>query len=382
MIDVRNRSECFGCTACVSVCPVQCIVMRRDREEGFDYPVANPDICIGCGKCEDVCPVINPLEESLPQMSYAARDKERLMESSSGGVFPKLAESVVAAGGIVYGAAFDSDFSVGHVSAETIEELDYLKGSKYVQSDLFSTYDDIREELEDGRDVLFSGTPCQVAGLHKALGKSYEGLLTVDCACHGVPGPGLWGMYVKELAKRNGGRLSEIRFRDKSGSWYHYDFVVNGKKMPYMKDPYMALFVQNMTLRPSCYACPARRGRSGSDLTLADLWNAAYVAPEMNDDKGVSLVCVNTDKGRWAFDNVKSGLEFRQICHEEAIRNNGGFAESITIPDKRDEFFRGLDRTRDVYGYMKGFVVHPPLPARILLNIRHLLVKFKKSVFS
>ena len=382
MIDIRNKKDCCGCTACVSVCPAQCIVMRRDREEGFDYPVANPDICIGCGKCETVCPVLNPFPERHVSEAYAARSREDCQESSSGGIFPKLAETVVAREGVVYGAAFDSDFSVSHTSAETMDDVARMQGSKYVQSELYSAFEDVKYELERGRKVMFAGTPCQVAGLLRSLGKDHEGLLTVDFACHGVPGPGLWEMYLRDVEARLGTMITDIRFRDKSRSWCHYDFVVNGRRTPYMDDPYMALFVQDVTLRPSCYTCPVRNGRSGSDITLADLWSVAASAPHMNDDKGVSLVCINTDKGRDAFDEIKPFIGQEKVVYEEAVRNNGGFAENVAVPERREEFFKGMNSAKDLYGYMSGFVIRPSAARRFIRYLRLNLSRIKRTLFS
>lgn len=379
MIDIREKSKCCGCTACVSSCPVQCIVMRRDREEGFDYPVANPDLCIGCGKCESVCPVLNPAEAATSFKAYAARSAEDLLSSSSGAVFPKLAADVINQGGKVYGAAFDEDFNVIHKEADSLEELEGFRGSKYVQSELFSTFEDIRYDLEDGRKVLFSGTPCQVAGLKAYIGMESGNLMTVDCACHGVPGPGLWDMYLKSLAKRHG-QLRHIAFRDKSRSWFHYGFRVNDKLTPYMNDPYMALFAQNMTLRPSCYDCPVRNGRSRSDLTLADLWNAAVVVPEMDDDRGVSLVCVNSEKGSAAFESIREKLEAKEVDFHEAMKNNGGFAEHVDVPEKREEFFKGIHSATDVHAYMASYVVRKPLLCRMYKSARRMLVKIKAKI--
>ena len=189
-------------------------------------------------------------------------------------------------------------------------------------------------------------------------------------------------MYLRDVEARLGTMITDIRFRDKSRSWCHYDFVVNGRRTPYMDDPYMALFVQDVTLRPSCYTCPVRNGRSGSDITLADLWNVAASAPHMNDDKGVSLVCINTDKGRDAFDEIKPFIGQEKVVYEEAVRNNGGFAENVAVPERREEFFKGMNSAKDLYGYMSGFVIRPSAARRFIKYLRLNLSRIKRTLFS
>lgn len=379
MIKITDKSLCCGCTACVTACPAQCIVLRRDRE-GFDYPVANPDRCIGCGKCEKICPVLNPRETVKPLETLAVRNEAFLDGSSSGGVFPSLAEKVLDDGGVVYGSVVNDDMTVGHLDAEDMSGVDRMRGSKYVQSDLYSVFEEIGDHLSDGRKVLFSGTPCQVAGLKSYLGDRSEGLCTVDCACHGVPSPGLWEKYVKALEKAEGNKIKHVMFRDKSRSWMHYDFVYdagNGEvRRPYMKDPYMALFVQNMTLRPSCYSCPVRNGKSGSDLTLADMWSVGTAFPELNDDRGVSLVLLNSENGRKML--AETGLEARSVDPLQALRNNGGFAESVEKPERREEFFKGHHSAPDLIRYMKGFVMRKPLHVIVYRSLRSALSNIKR----
>lgn len=385
MIQITDKSRCCGCTACVNACPVQCIVMRRDRDEGFDYPVANPDICIGCGKCESVCPVLHPAEPSAPMTAYAVRCEDYVAGSSSGGVFPALAKAVIDEGGVVFGAVMESDLTVGHAEADTMDEVQRMRGSKYVQSDLYSVFFDVKEYLKSGRKVLFAGTPCQVAGLHKYIGDAREGLVSVDVACHGVPGPGLWEMYVKALGKRAGSDVRSAGFRDKSRGWRRYGFTTeyasgNGIYVRAAADPYMALFMQYMTLRPSCYACPARNGRSCSDLTIADLWSVARTAPEMNDDKGMSGVLVNTPAGLGLIRNIKAEY-INEVSADAVISENGGFAESVPVPEKRAEFFEGLRIAGvDVYKHMSRYVVRKPLLQRMMRAARSTVSSMKRRI--
>lgn len=365
----------------MNICPSQCIVMRRDRE-GFDYPVANPDRCVDCGLCEKVCPVLNPRKSSEPLSAYAVRNEEYLMGSSSGGFFQSVAGKFVAEGGVVYGAVVNEDMTVGHADAEDMAAVERMRGSKYVQSDLYGTFEEIKYYLSESRKVFFTGTPCQVAGLNAYLGREYEGLLTAECACHGAPSPGLWEKYVDAFGKKNGFKVSEVDFRDKSGGWRRYALAYKGEghemRVGRDKDPYMLLFLQDMTLRPSCYRCPSRNGRSGADITMADLWNVRETAPQMDDDRGVSLILINTEKGRGALE--ESGLGVKTIDKDRAVKYNGGFAESIEVPERRGEFFKGMHSAPDIIRYMKGFVVRKSVLKRLYRYVRSMLAEMKRRM--
>ena len=363
MIRITDKAKCCGCTACVTSCPVQCIVMRRDKE-GFDYPVANPDLCVNCGKCETVCPVINPNPAKEPEVIYASYSETHRSGSSSGGIFPLIAEKVIAEGGIVFGAALNEDLTVGHASAESLEELQALRGTKYAQSDLYSVFEEVKTCLEEGRKVLFSGTPCQVAGLNNYLGNCQGDLLTIDLACHGVPSPGLWEKYVRALEEKYNGKLKKVNFRDKSRSWRKYEFgfeifshAKNSTRyisVPFIKDPYMALFIQGMSLRPSCYECPAKEGRSHSDFTLADFWAVVDLMPQKNDDKGISLVLANTPKAANLM--AATGLELTPVLKSDIGVKNGGFKSIIPLPERREEFFKGVESASELQSYMYGYI--------------------------
>lgn len=383
MIKITDPSKCCGCSACVSSCPVGCIIMTRDQE-GFDYPIANVDRCIGCGKCDAVCPMDQQTEASEPLAAYAVRFDEHMAGSSSGGVFPALASSVFENGGCVFGAALESDMKVGHGEAVDMAELEAMRGSKYVQSDLYSVFEDIREKLDADEKVMFSGTPCQVAGLNSFLGKQYDNLLTVDIACHGVPAPGLWERYVNALEKAAGKKISDVNFRDKSKSWRHYGMSVrySDGAVSYArrdKDPYLSLFLQRLTLRPSCYDCKFKCGKSRSDMTLSDLWSVPALAPQMNDDRGASGVFVNTEKGARALRDLKPAFVL-EVDASKARSCNSGFSASVEAPAAREEFFKGAHLTPDIIRHMKKYVVTEPLPRRAWRALRSLLSKLKRRI--
>lgn len=376
MITIKNKKDCCGCHACVSVCAKHCITMQTDSE-GFLYPVVDKDSCTDCGLCEKVCPVIHQSAPVEPQATYIAinRNEEIRLQSSSGGIFTMLAEQVVAEGGVVFGARFDKDWSVIHSWTDTIEGLAAFRGSKYVQSRIGDSYREAREFLKQGRKVLFSGTPCQIAGLKKFLRKEYDNLLTVDFICHGVPSPSVWQRYLSELreelrAERGIGKntvplsmdelsvITGISFRDKTNGWKKYGFrlryaaseaasnsvsasAIKGEKeflQPFPENPFMRGFLADVYLRPSCYACPAKSGKSGSDITIADAWGMNMFVPEHDDDKGACYVLENTAKGR----SYMGLFSFEQhIVDVNVIKQyNSAYVSSVKPHPKRRKFFK------------------------------------------
>ena len=381
MIEVTDKTRCCGCSACANICPVRCITMTADSE-GFRYPSADPHACISCGRCDEVCPM-NSHVSSQDRTAYAVRVPRYEAESSSGGVFPALAEQVLMEGGAVYGAAFDEEMRLRHIRVKDFAGLQFLRGSKYVQSNIEDAYMLAHEDLSCGRKVLFSGTPCQIAGLHKFLGRNYPGLITVDLACHGVPSPKVWDRYVKE----KGPGLVNVIFRDKSFGWrrYHLAYVYKDRtdKIRYDRDPYMQLFLQNLSIRPSCYDCAFRNGGNSSDITLGDFWAVAESVPEMNDGRGVSVVVANTQKGEEIIKGFNTAdFLVRNVRYEDAVKSNGGFFTTFDVPVRRSEFFKGLDAVEYMNKYISGFVSTKSCLRDIYERLHKILASIKRRIFS
>lgn len=366
MIEINSKFDCCGCGACYQICPRQCITMSDD-EEGFFYPIIEKNRCIDCGLCSIVCPIINPNEERTPISTFAASciDEEIRLNSSSGGVFTLLSTEFLKENGVIFGAGFNWDWTVMHSWVETNNGLSKLRGSKYLQSRIGDTFIQTKKMLEDGRQVLYSGTPCQIAGLKNFLKKDFENLLTVDFVCHGVPSPKVWLTYLENTIsyyrnKYEGRKINidSISFRDKHLGWKKYSFVlafsimdVNGLKKscahsePFMKNTFMKGFLANLYLRPSCYCCPVKKLKSGSDITIGDFWGIEKVMPDFYNDKGVSLVLINTNKGYNVFKTLN--VQKRESCYSDALKGNTSIVKSVHLTIKRDfffkEFLKGID---------------------------------------
>jgi len=357
MIRITDRSKCSGCTACLAVCPHKAISMEPDRL-GFKYPEVDMDRCTDCGLCENICPFSEARHKTDAPAAKAVRnrDDERLMGSRSGGVFPVLASYVLSEGGTVYGAAFDDGFRVVHKRAETMDEADVFRGSKYVQSDMGTMFYNVLADLKEGRHVLFTGTPCQVHGLSSYVPMKYrDRLLLADIVCHGVPSPYVWRDYVEYQEKRVGGRIDEVSFRDKKtyGWAAHKETYLSGGRL-YTDTSFTHLFYRHIMLRPSCSVCPYADVSRVSDITLADFWGWQKAVPGFNDDdKGVSLVLVNTPKGNEVLEKCRDSFEIRDVALSDALQPN---LQHPSVPDKdaarfeRDYASRGLGYVLKRYG--------------------------------
>ena len=352
MIAIENKELCCGCSACASICPKHCISMQEDRE-GFLYPIVDENQCVDCGECERVCHELHPYGERSPIKVLAAvnTDEDVRMRSSSGGVFYSLAERAISKGGVVFGARFDENWQVVIDYSETLEGVKAFMGSKYVQARIETAYTDTKRFLQEGRKVLFSGTPCQIASLHHFLKKGYDNLTTVDVICHGVPSPKVWRKYINEICGSQAA-ITSVNFRDKTNGWSDYNVCVRYKSENVVKelqtkatkDVFMRGFLADFTTRPSCYACKAKKGRSHSDITLGDFWGIDNVFPDMNDERGTSVVVIHTEKGRKSVEGL--GIKTKETSLDMLKQYNPSYIRSAPRHPKRDTFFAHIEKEK------------------------------------
>lgn len=343
-INRENRASCSGCSACANVCPKNCIAMRKD-ELGFLYPQVDKERCVDCSLCERVCPDSSSKDQDL-LASFAAQatDDEVRRESSSGGLFSLIAQDFLSKNGVVFGAAFTEDFyGVRHIAVQTKEELYKLQGSKYLQSDLGDSFRAVKEYLEEGRPVLFSGTPCQVAGLKSFLGRDYAQLCLLGVVCHGVPAPAVWQKYLSLMEQKYGGKAKSVSFRDKRYGCQNYVLSIrfeNGKELveDRVKNLFMRGFLQDIYLRESCFECKQKGLQNAADILLGDLWGAEEICPEQHDNKGTSLVMVFSKKAEQLLEQIESSFRFQPIETECAVKHNPAIVKSSKMNPKSVSF--------------------------------------------
>lgn len=363
MIQIKDKADCCGCTACASICPKDAITMEPDTL-GFKYPKVDLDKCIDCGLCEKVCAFNDNYDKSLnlkePEI-YAARHKDihEIETSRSGAAFIAISDYILENGGIVYGVGYKDHFRVAHKRATTKEERNEFKGSKYVQSDLDGIFRQVKEDLKQGNTVLFSGTPCQTAGLNSYIGKKFrENLVLVDIVCHGVPSPYIWRDYLTYIEEKYKNEVVKVDFRDKSriGWSGHIESFIfnNGRKVE--SRIYTDLFYKHIMLRPSCSKCHFTNYIRPSDFTIADYWGWEKISKDFNDDnKGCSLLFINTIKGQILLNKISSNLFLLKSDKEKSVQPN---LEKPSVLDKRNTDFiidfqrRGFKYVAKKYGNM------------------------------
>lgn len=351
-VDQLDKSSCCGCWGCENICPHHSITMTQDSE-GFKYPLIDNSSCVNCGLCARICPSQTEKSYDFNDVhSYAAinRKEDVRFNSSSGGVFYELSAKMLRDGGCVYGAAFTQDWRVNHIKITDLKELRKLQKSKYLQSDLQDIYNSIKRDLKDRKKVLFSGTPCQVMGLKNFGWSDSENLICIDIACHAVPSDKSWDRYLNSIGLcRND--IESLDFRDKSYPWHNYTLTIKTKTGRSIsescdRNPFMLGFIYNLTNRPSCHNCPAKGMKSGSDIMLADFWRIEHLIPEMDDNKGTSLMVVKTEKGKSLIDDILSNFIIRPVSNNAFINRPETFMESSPAHYKRKYFFENLDKKK------------------------------------
>lgn len=350
MKEILKKNKCSGCHACYNICPKNAISMVED-EAGFKYPVINQKKCIDCGMCQKVCPSINKSKEIKKDIkAYAAYNKnlDERINSSSGGMFILLAKEIINRKGVVFGASFDKNFDVRHTYVEKENELEQFMGSKYVQSTIGNSYKKVKEFLEKDRYVLFSGTPCQIEGLKSYLKKDYDKLYTQDIICHGVPSPKVWRKYIEYQEDKNKEKVKDIFFRSKEHGWSMFGMKIIFDKNSYFKnlqnDMYLRTFLKNICLRESCYNCDFKKKYRISDITLADYWGIDHVHKNMNDNKGASLIIVNSKKGKELFGLIKNDIIYIETDLDIAIKYNIAMSKSAFRVNNREEYINDIDK--------------------------------------
>ena len=379
--------RCTGCGLCAQECPKNCIKMESDAE-GFLRPAIDYQRCVSCGKCASACPVLHRENAAKNQLQhiYAAiiKDRDKWNGSSSGAVFPLMAEWVVRQKGIVFGATFDDEFDVTHDWADTPDGIKRFYTSKYVQSNIMECYSKAAECLESGRWVLFSGTPCQVAAIRSYLGKDYERLILVECACHGVPSPKVWKSYRTYLSGTHleNERICYVNFREKIDDKLFF-LRVRSQKHDYVgsrrEDPYLKGFLNNLTLRPSCAECSFKGTHRAADITLADFWGIKEVCPEFPYQEGSSMVMLNSEKGKKLWDAIACEELYVQSVDKEKVicKVNSAIWKSVPEHTNRRAFFNSLDsmdveKSLMVYGTAQKL----PFAKRVVRKLKKILKQY------
>lgn len=349
MINIINKENCVGCNACAQKCPKQCIHMIEDNQ-GFLYPKVDLNKCINCNLCEKTCPVINSNNPIKFHTAYAANNQseETAKQSSSGGVFSAIATEIINNGGIVFGACFDKNWNVCHDYTDNLHGLKKFQSSKYVQSNINNCFIKVEQFLKQGRKVLFSGTPCQISGLRLYLRSNYENLLLVEIACHGVPSPLVWRLYLNNLCKTVGiDQITDISFRDKRIGWNEYGFRIIGKDSQNTykeffqlksENAYMLGFVNDLYLRPSCFKCPVKAGKSAADIIIGDFWGIQRSYPKLYQKNMYSLIIPINKKGEKYLKNITCNIA--PVDPRIAIAYNTSIIKGAKWSHKVDIFWK------------------------------------------
>lgn len=379
---VENKYNCTGCGACNNICPKGAIKKQGD-EYGFYKPVIDKEKCINCGLCEKVCPLDKYKSQNFEQpkvLAFQNDDKDILYKCASGGAFAKLAKHVVEQGGTVYGVIYDENMVVSHSRTDNLTDLEKMYSSKYVQSDTRNTFISAKEDLENGKLVLFSGTPCQIAGLKSYLQKDYENLLTVDLVCHGVPSPLVFEKYKQEFMtkRQKDEELLNIDFRSKINGWNPCYLTIKTNKKDYDilsgKSIYSKLFLNNLNINNSCLNCQFNGFPRVADITIGDFWGVDEYDKTINDNKGLSIVLLNSSKGDRYFSEIINECFTKEIPLEFVVKHNQNLVSSSKLHLKRVEFFKDIKKGKSLQNCVQKYCQGP-----FYMVIYRLLPQFAKD---
>ncbi len=351
MIKIKDKKDCCGCTACMATCPKKAITMVED-EEGFLYPLIDATLCNDCGACNKVCPIQSPiLETTFEQKAvlFQHSDPVILRESTSGGLFTAIATWVINKGGVVFGAAYDGNLTIRHEGVTTVEELAKFRNSKYAQSTIGKSFLQVRDLLKADKWVLFSGTPCQLEGLRKFLRKDYEKLVMVDLVCHACPSPKVFRKYIEVTTAQKGKEVANVKFRDKVYG-YKYSLMTFYDKAGALwykegidTDVMMRAFFNNVSPRPSCFACPTKKQYRVTDFTIWDCFDVDRFSKELDNDKGVTRSLMHTPKAFAIWEEIKSVGLYQEIPVDKAVEGVKEMFHSVEMNPKRAAFFADLN---------------------------------------
>ncbi len=362
MIEIKDKRNCCGCGSCSSICPKSCVSMKPD-EEGFLYPSVDRENCINCGLCVKVCPILNRKEEQeKEQKAFLVQhvDDVILRESTSGGAFTAIATSIIEKGGVVFGASLNENFECCHTFVESVSGLSKFRNSKYVQSKIGNSFVQTKKFLKEGRFVCFSGTPCQVEGLLAFLGTDYENLIIVDVVCRACPSPKVLEKYLNVQSSQ--GDLRKVLFRNK---YYGYKYstlsLFRDLEGDYHEgidtDVYLRAFFSNLSVRPSCYSCAFKKRYRLSDLTIWDCFDVYKYSNKLNNDKGVTKVLVQSEKGLLWLELAKKYLNVQAVIPDDLIKGNREMFNSVSYNSKREQFFEELNQMEPRIVFEKYFPI-------------------------
>lgn len=379
-------TRCSGCRACAQSCGPRAITFNEDHE-GFMQPNVDNGLCVECGRCLSVCPVncVNVYKGN--QKGYAAKNinADDLKHSSSGGLFYAIAKKIIHTGGIVCGCGTDENLMPKHFVATSLDNVKTMRGSKYVESDINDVYTQVKNYLKNGTRVLFTGVPCQVAGLRNYLGKEYSNLFCVDIICHGVPSRKLYASYIQWLEKKWGGKVTQIEFRSKKRHDWSLTLNVhtkknNGCEKEHLRigslDPFYHNFLRGNTYRESCYTCAYSQEKRAGDITIGDFWGIEYTHPDLFDIRGLSCALVNSHKGHELWNMISSEILFEEVNLSDIINYNGNLREATKRPEVRDRIYKIVEE--------KGFGAIPydlSVRSKIVDSIKNIIPnKYRYSV--